>query len=964
MLGSDDENSSSRHPIAPNAKFIEAAALLSHVQMLESRLPPPEQDFGHPPPPELHMCRIPDPDRPGANLSVFATLAVTKRCASAQLLKESASFSAAGAPVEVLLMSEDEQITSATLVPLELALLSAEDTLIVPNRSSNGLSSLNNSDSDSDHSNSKPKPVVSLMSGGIVPVASSPRVAIVFGTSLNRVLSVEFSVKPKTMQLIRRNHFLGKELLPYYQPLPIDQLTEPQKRLQSKKIVASPRRKESTSSNTSSNNNEAKKKTLIQPFHPTGGVTHLIPSSMGKDITRTYLWISYGDGTAVRLHHAGLFPSVIQKHSESQPTQESLEKILGEESLVKCHLRLPELIDTTATVVPIFKYHPSPMAPFPNWKRPEFDDDNTVDTSPNAVQSPGQEDVMPEMYEAILYCTGYMADTFPTLAFYTSEDQFSGRIQGDDMEESKKKRFDDNILGVVLGGAGALLGGLVGGLMGGGASRARQEEDEKRNGEESNEGTSPAWDPQVPFPSINCRPLSLYAGYEFHDSPRQITLCTVDPEGDLAATADTLGRVSLIDLSTKQVIRMWKGFRDTSCYWLQVPQTNKEKPWQKSKVLYLVIHSRQRRVVEVWRTRHGPRVKTMQVGREAQVVSCRELSEVGYVSSCYLAHSTVPFSSMNQVENILVTEEEGAIAVKQKSRSTVKRPDAAGSTQLTQEAAVRLQRLQQLLGDTNVVCQSIDVYKALTNIKSVKDLATALDLLAVATALEEKMEVEGSTFQRLAVSHCHEKLEDAIKDAGREALTNPHVQKLAFKITYFSQVSILCSFRKVSNRRSRQLTHSSIYWVSLFHQIVSAFDILHQFEMGTSEATEEDQLAPKSSWVIEALGWTATHEQITRKSIDADIPQISTAPVKFYTFAKACVPPKDWQNWKDSKADKEEGYRVYLSDSSKTRRDILVHIFKPLLADIFAFKVVNRVFESLGLNNDDEYVLKVSSGAT
>jgi YD repeat-containing protein len=33
------------------------------------------------------------------------------------------------------------------------------------------------------------------------------------------------------------------------------------------------------------------------------------------------------------------------------------------------------------------------------------------------------------------------------------------------------------------------------------------------------------------------------SGFEIHDSPRQIMSVTVDPDGNLAATTDTLGRV-------------------------------------------------------------------------------------------------------------------------------------------------------------------------------------------------------------------------------------------------------------------------------------------------------------------------------------------------------------------------------------------------------------------------------------
>jgi hypothetical protein len=691
------------------------------------------------------MCRIPDPDREGGDIGVVAMMAVTKRCISAQLLKESVTFSAVGAPVEVLVMSGEDRITCATMLALELPKLTAADTLIVADRETQS--------------------VLSLMSGGVVAVAPSPRVAIVVGTSHSRVISIEFSVKPKAMQLVRRNFFAGKQVCTYFEPLPWDMLTE----AQNKRKRSPPSKQSSRVSADSDKADFPREPRAIVPFEPSGGVETIEPYTIMRDGKAvTHVWITFGDGTGLRVHHAGFFASVIQKHTESQPNEQSLEKVLGDQ-IVRWQAKLPPLEDTKVSLIPIPKYHPSPLAPFPTWKKPEFEG---LEEDP--AEGHGKQEDLQEIFESILYCTGAMADSFPTIAFYTSEDQFEGRIQGDPEVETKEEESGNPLA--------AILGGFLGLFSGGG--KGTPKEDRKETPDLSKEELE-KWDPAVPLPSINYAPLNLFAGCEIHDPPRQITFCTIDPEGDLAAFADTLGRVLLVDLASKQIVRMWKGFRDTSCYWIQMPQLNKQKPWQKAKVLYLVIHSRQRKVVEVWRTRHGPRVKSIQVGREAQLISCRLSSPVGLLATCYLAHSNVPFSSMNQVERIIVKEDESAGRVNATRNRQTKRLD---SSQLSQDAVVRLNRLQQLLGETNVECQSIDVFKALENIKSVEDLATALDLLATSPTLEGKMGVEGSAFQRLAVSHCKEKLDEAIRDAGDEAFTNPHVQLLAFKIAYYSQV--------------------------------------------------------------------------------------------------------------------------------------------------------------------------------
>lgn len=847
--------------------FIEAAALLAHVQDLESSLPEDGTQFGHPPPPQLYMCRIPTRE-PG----FAAMMAVTKRCISIQLLKETTNGVNSGEPVEVLVLQGDDQITCATILALESPWLSAPDKLIVPDR------------------NQGPSEGTSLMSGGLVPVAPPPRVAVVLGTDRGRIISVEFSVKPKSMQLSRRNYYSGNDVLTYYEPLPFGTLTNYQR--SHRRGVPGP---------------DGGKPRRIVPFEPSDAVCSLVPYTVVSDgKMATHLWIAYGDGTGVRVHHAAFFASVIQKHTESQPNAKTLETLLGSK-VVRWEARLPPMEATTFTLVPVPKYHPSPLAPFPAWKKPEFDD-----TGVNHPNEGGKLKQF-ENYEAVVYCSGAMADSFPTLAFYTSEDQVDGRVEEpeDDDEETEAS---PGIISSVIGGIFNILVGSNG------APPPNQPQPSPKPAipEKPNE-----WDPNVPCPSINLDPFKLFSGSEIHDPPRRVTQCTVDPEGDLAAISDTLGRISLVDLSTKQIIRMWKGFRDTSCYWMEVPRKTVVMPGQKTKTLYLVIHSRQRKVVEIWRTRHGPKVKSMQVHREAQIVSVRELSPMGYIANCYLAHSNVPFSKMNQVERITIDVDESA-GIVSSERNRHPRPDL---TLAPQDAAARLNRLKQLLSDTNVECQSIDVFKALERIKSIEDLATALDTLASSPTLERKMGVEGSTFQQLAVSHCKQKLDEALNAGGQEAFSNPHVQLLAFKIAYYTQVS-------------------------------KAYDVLHRHETSSEVSPPSDDAQAPSHWGTEAMSWTTVYEKITRQEIDSDIPGNLSEPMKFHEFTGALDAPKKFME-EDFVLD-NGGYKIYFSDSTRTRREILIRIFKPLLGDVFSFSAVSQIFDALGTKCDGEFVMKVS----
>ena len=850
-----------------SGQYIGAGEVLRHVQEQESK----SQDgkdynaFGHPEPPQLYMCRIAAKEK-----GIVALMAVTRHCVSAQLVKETLDgMSTEGPPVEVLVMKGDDHISCATILLLELPKLSAEDKQLVPYQKNQGLS---------------------LMSGGMVPIAPSPRVAIVVGTTHSRVISVEFTVKIRSLSLTRRNFYAGKEVLTFFEPLPFGTLASHQRTV--RRAVTGP---------------NGEKPRRIVPFEPSHGVCTIVPYSTNrKGKTVTYVWLSYGDGTAVRLHHAAFFASVIQKHSESQPTEKSLESVLGI-NVVRWEARLPPLEGTRFTLVPVPKYHPSPFAPFPTWQKPRFDEATGVRVDPAVVPSRLE---MTENFEALVYCYGAMAENFPTLAFYTSEDQFEGRKEDDDD-------------GVEEAGSGSILSSVVYGIYGmltGGASSSKPIEQDPVE-EPDITDSSQEWDPKVPFPSLNLDPYRLYAGSEIHDPPRQITFCTVEPDGNLAAIADTLGRVSLVDLSTKQIVRMWKGLRDTTCCWLEVPRKSEVKPGQTQKILYLVIHSRQRRIVEIWRTRNGPKVKSLSVAREAQLLTVRELSRVGYISSCYLAHSNMPHSRLNKIQRIVVEEDEST-GMTTAERNNHVRPKL---TMAPQDSAARLNQMMQLLSDTHVECQSIDVYKALERIVSIEDLSVALDTLASSPALERKMGEDGSTFQRLAIQHCKVKLDEAISDSGREALTNPHVQRLAFKIAYYDQV-------------------------------VKAYDVIHAHERRRDAGIHSSNVGSPSSWGLEAIGWTSVYEKITKTLIDDGIPPISTTPMLFYEFASSLEPPKKYLE--EDYDLKNSGYKVYFSDSTKTRREILARVFKPLLGDVFSFGSVSQVFDALGTRKDGEYVMK------
>eukprot|EP01113_Clastostelium_recurvatum_P012598 TRINITY_DN16540_c0_g1_i5.p1 TRINITY_DN16540_c0_g1~~TRINITY_DN16540_c0_g1_i5.p1 ORF type:complete len:552 (-),score=101.86 TRINITY_DN16540_c0_g1_i5:40-1695(-) len=178
--------------------------------------------------------------------------------------------------------------------------------------------------------------------------------------------------------------------------------------------------------------------------------------------------------------------------------------------------------------------------------------------------------------------------------------------------------------------------------------------------------------------------------WSLSDPHRQAQSVTLSPTGHLAATTDGYGRVLLVDVIEGFVVRMWKGYRDAQCGWVQYDPTRtiartsepkqttsssssgwdndnwdedeggdeddkgKEKEREESKKsasgeplgglaplsLHLVIYGSRRGIVEVWRMKHGERVGIMHVGSGCKLISTtvqHEVPKAGAPSSqCFL----------------------------------------------------------------------------------------------------------------------------------------------------------------------------------------------------------------------------------------------------------------------------------------------------------------------------------------
>ncbi|KAF6780220.1 hypothetical protein AHF37_00476 [Paragonimus kellicotti] len=122
----------------------------------------------------------------------------------------------------------------------------------------------------------------------------------------------------------------------------------------------------------------------------------------------------------------------------------------------------------------------------------------------------------------------------------------------------------------------------------------------------------------------------------------------VSPDGHWLAMTDSLGRVLLVSETNRRVARMWKGYRDAELAFVDTSETVPRSgvgPTKTAVLGYprstrcLFIHAPHRRILEVWRLIHGPRLATWNVDEPVRLIQTQ--------ASCLgRASSTIETSSL------------------------------------------------------------------------------------------------------------------------------------------------------------------------------------------------------------------------------------------------------------------------------------------------------------------------------
>lgn len=110
--------------------------------------------------------------------------------------------------------------------------------------------------------------------------------------------------------------------------------------------------------------------------------------------------------------------------------------------------------------------------------------------------------------------------------------------------------------------------------------------------------------------------------YAFFDDHRSTLRVWLSARNCLAAIADSLGRIILVDCTHNVILRIWKGYRDAQCSFIQVDEKlSKNTHKQKRKhTMFLAIYSARRSTVDVWCVERGKKLAVFPAGPNGQLI--------------------------------------------------------------------------------------------------------------------------------------------------------------------------------------------------------------------------------------------------------------------------------------------------------------------------------------------------------
>lgn len=148
-------------------------------------------------------------------------------------------------------------------------------------------------------------------------------------------------------------------------------------------------------------------------------------------------------------------------------------------------------------------------------------------------------------------------------------------------------------------------------------------------------------------------PEPMGCRYGLCDIRRSAQSLTLSPDNRLAAVSDSLGRVLLVDARRGVCIRMFKGYREAQCCFVQVPDERKSKHRAGNKVaMFLVIYSPKKGTIEFFALQNGNKIATF---------TASKFSRLLYVNYGLMGFSTATKSRFVCQFTSILLDNDGAI---------------------------------------------------------------------------------------------------------------------------------------------------------------------------------------------------------------------------------------------------------------------------------------------------------------
>lgn len=101
------------------------------------------------------------------------------------------------------------------------------------------------------------------------------------------------------------------------------------------------------------------------------------------------------------------------------------------------------------------------------------------------------------------------------------------------------------------------------------------------------------------------------------------------PNKMFSVISDAMGRVILLNNKKGTAVRMWKGYRDAQCGWIEVTEERDrgvhrnvdKKSGRKAlfrTALFLVIYAPKKGVIDIWSIQQGPKITTFTASKNGR----------------------------------------------------------------------------------------------------------------------------------------------------------------------------------------------------------------------------------------------------------------------------------------------------------------------------------------------------------